>query len=70
MRRAERDRADDGRPKRRPPDTGLGGPEREEAVDDVLRRAGIGPGDPSLYPRSLEDVFPFAAGTSAAATAE
>ncbi len=70
VRRAERDRADDGRPKRRPPDTGLGGPEREEAVDDVLRRAGIEPGDPSLYPRSLEDVFPFAAGTSAPATAE
>jgi hypothetical protein len=29
------------------------------ANDGALRAAGIFPGDPSLYPRSLEDVFPF-----------
>jgi hypothetical protein len=33
----------------------------------VLQKAGIHPGDPSLYPTSLEDVFPF--GTSNASTA-
>ncbi len=38
---------------------GQGGPDREAAADDVLRAAGILPGDPSLYPRSLDDVFPF-----------
>jgi hypothetical protein len=37
----------------------LGGPAREEATDDVLWAAGIHPGDPSLYPRTLGDVFPF-----------
>jgi hypothetical protein len=37
----------------------LSGPAREEAADDVLRAAGIHPGDPSLYPRTLGDVFPF-----------
>ncbi len=37
----------------------LGGPAREAAADDVLRAAGIHPGDPSLYPRTLDDVFPF-----------
>jgi hypothetical protein len=36
----------------------LGGPAREAATDDVLAAAGILPGDPSLYPRSLDDVFP------------
>jgi hypothetical protein len=36
---------------------GLDGPEREAANDDELRAAGVMPGDPSLYPRSLEDVF-------------
>ena len=25
----------------------------------MLRAAGIHPGDPSLYPRTLDDVFPF-----------
>jgi hypothetical protein len=39
-------------------ETGLDGPEREAAADDVLRAAGIHPGHPSLYPRTLEDVFP------------
>ena len=35
----------------------LDGPARESANDAELRRAGILPGDPSLYPRSLADVF-------------
>ena len=38
---------------------GEGGPARDAAADDVLRAAGIHPGDPSLYPRTLDDVFPF-----------
>ncbi|HXX91155.1 MAG TPA: hypothetical protein VEI83_13135 [Acidimicrobiales bacterium] len=37
--------------------THLDGPARESANDAALIRAGILPGDPSLYPRSLEDVF-------------
>jgi hypothetical protein len=37
---------------------GVDGPGREAAADDVLRAAGIEPGHPSLYPTSLEDVFP------------
>jgi hypothetical protein len=37
---------------------GLDGPARESANDQELRAAGILPGDPSLYPSSLEDVFP------------
>jgi len=37
----------------------LDGPAREVANDEALREAGILPGDPSLYPRSLEDVFPY-----------
>ena len=37
---------------------GLDGPARESANDQELRAAGILPGDPSLYPASLEDVFP------------
>lgn len=37
---------------------GLDGPARESANDQELRAAGILPGDPSLYPTSLEDVFP------------
>ncbi len=36
----------------------LGGPAREAAADEVLAAAGILPGDPSLYPRTLDDVFP------------
>ncbi|HLN16454.1 MAG TPA: hypothetical protein VK277_06820 [Acidimicrobiales bacterium] len=36
---------------------GLDGPARERANDLELRRAGILPGDPSLYPRHLDDVF-------------
>ncbi len=40
---------------------GLDGPGREAAADEVLRAAGIQPGDPSLYPRTLDDVFPSGA---------
>ncbi|MGP0031247.1 MAG: hypothetical protein ACLPVF_12155 [Acidimicrobiales bacterium] len=36
---------------------GLDGVERESANDQELIRAGILPGDPSLYPRSHDDVF-------------
>jgi hypothetical protein len=36
---------------------GLDGPARERDNDRVLRDAGILPGDPSLYPGSLDDVF-------------
>lgn len=36
---------------------GLDGPARESANDEELIRAGILPGDPSLYPRSHDDVF-------------
>jgi hypothetical protein len=36
---------------------GLDGPERESANDRELRRAGVLPGDPSLYPNSLDEVY-------------
>jgi hypothetical protein len=36
---------------------GLDGPERERANDRELLAAGILPGDPSLYPSSLDDVY-------------
>jgi hypothetical protein len=57
VRRAEHDRssAGGGRGRREGP---LGGPAREAAADEVLAAAGILPGDPSLYPRTLDDVFP------------
>jgi hypothetical protein len=57
VRRAEHDRSlvDTGRGRG---EGGLDGPAREAAADEVLRAAGIHPGDPSLYPRTLEDVFP------------
>lgn len=35
----------------------IGGPEREALNDMLLERAGVMPGDPSLYPRRLEDMF-------------
>ncbi len=58
VRRAEHDR-EPGAARRRPDPSSVGGPAREAAADDVLRAAGIHPGDPSLYPRTLDDVFPF-----------
>ena len=63
VRRAEHDRnapGTTGAPagQRRDRAAGLDGPAREAAADEVLRAAGIHPGDPSLYPRTLEDVFP------------
>jgi hypothetical protein len=39
------------------PAGGLDGPERELANDLDLMRAGILPGDPSLYPSSLADIY-------------
>jgi hypothetical protein len=36
---------------------GLDGPERESANDEELIRAGILPGDPSLYPKTNEDIY-------------
>jgi hypothetical protein len=36
---------------------GLDGPERERANDRELQAAGIHPGDPSLYPSSLADLY-------------
>jgi hypothetical protein len=36
---------------------GLDGPARESANDAELIRAGIQPGDPSLYPQTYDDVF-------------
>ncbi|HVX23473.1 MAG TPA: hypothetical protein VHB02_19180 [Acidimicrobiales bacterium] len=44
---------------RRGPDRGTGGdgPTRERANDRALRAAGILPGDPSLYPASLDDLY-------------
>lgn len=42
----------------------LDGPAREAANDAELMRSGIFPGDPSLYPRSLDDVFQSTAGAA------
>jgi hypothetical protein len=36
---------------------GLDGPGRESDNDAELRAAGVLPGDPSLYPTSLEDLY-------------
>jgi hypothetical protein len=58
VRRAEHDRGH-GTTDRGRGEGALGGPAREAAADDVLRAAGIHPGDPSLYPRTLDDVFPL-----------
>ena len=57
VRRAEVDVAAfslDTRPGR---DVGLDGPARESANDRELLDAGIRPGDPSLYPTSLDDLY-------------
>jgi hypothetical protein len=63
IRRAEHDRGTQQRTRRRPSGR-RNGPEREADADEVLQMAGIRPGDPSLYPQSLEDVFPLGAGTT------
>ena len=60
VRRAEHDRAT-GTPATRLM-SGIDGPARAADVDDTLRAAGIHPGDPSLYPQTLDDVFPFGHG--------
>jgi hypothetical protein len=57
VRRAEHDRSAAGGGRGRV-EGALSGPAREAAADEVLAAAGILPGDPSLYPRTLEDVFP------------
>ncbi len=59
VRRAEHDRGHAGGTRRRG-EAPLAGPAREAAADEVLAAAGILPGDPSLYPRALADVFPRA----------
>jgi len=41
----------------RPSAAGLDGPARERANDAELQAAGILPGDPSLYPSSLDDLY-------------
>ena len=48
---------------------GLDGPEREVANDAELLRAGVLPGDPSLYPTSLDDLYGRSDGTGAPAPA-
>jgi hypothetical protein len=57
VRRAEHDRGHAGGRRGRGAAL-LDGPAREAAADEVLAAAGIFPGDPSLYPRTLDDVFP------------
>jgi hypothetical protein len=64
MRRAEHDRGTQ-YGSRRPLSARRNGPEREADADEVLALAGIRPGDASLYPQTLEDVFPFSVGTTA-----
>jgi hypothetical protein len=58
VRRAEHDRGSPGGGGRGRSEGSPGGPAREAAADEVLAAAGILPGDPSLYPRTLDDVFP------------
>jgi hypothetical protein len=38
-------------------DVGIDGPARESANDQELLDAGVRPGDPSLYPTSIEDLY-------------
>jgi hypothetical protein len=68
IRRAEHDRAPEQRRRRRHEPDRHGGPARAAAADEVLQAAGIHPGDPSLYPASLGDVFPFGTATESAGT--
>jgi hypothetical protein len=70
IRRAEHDRSSDSSRHRRrrgnePP--ALDGLARAAEADEVLQAAGIYPGDPSLYPTSLQDVFPYNSSTESAA---
>lgn len=58
IRQAEHDRGRHHRTRRRP-SAHRTGPEREADADEILRAAGVRPGDPSLYPQTLGDVFPF-----------
>jgi hypothetical protein len=67
IRRAEHDRAPR-QHRRRLASSGRNGPEREADADEVLMMAGIHPGDPSLYPQSLDDVFPLGGGPTAPTT--
>jgi hypothetical protein len=60
IRRAEHDRTPYHSTHRRP-SAHRNGPEREADTDEILLMAGVQPGDPSLYPQTLEDVFPFGA---------
>jgi hypothetical protein len=55
-----------GGPARQPPTVGLSGPAREARNDEELMAAGVHPGDPSLYPERLEDLFAPAAPSAAA----
>ena len=57
VRRAEVDAAASAAGTRSGRDIGLDGPARESANDAELRAAGILPGDPSLYPTSLGDLY-------------
>jgi hypothetical protein len=57
VRRAEVDATAFGLETRQGRDVGLDGPQRESANDAELMAAGIMPGDPSLYPQSLEDLY-------------
>jgi hypothetical protein len=63
IRRGEYDRGEHHGTRHRP-SARRNGPEREADADEVLQMAGIRPGDPSLYPQTLEDVFPFGAGST------
>lgn len=67
IQRAEHDRAPRDRRRQRS-SGGRSGPQREADADEVLTAAGIHPGDPSLYPQSLHDVFPFGGGSTLQAT--
>lgn len=69
IRRAEHDREEHNGTRRRPAGR-RNGPEREADADEVLQMAGIRPGDPSLYPQSLQDVFPFGGGAATSSNGE
>jgi hypothetical protein len=70
IRRAEYDRSPDSNRhrRRRSEPTALDGPARAAEADEVLQAAGIYPGDRSLYPTSLQDVFPFNSSTESPGT--